>query len=81
MAQTERGSKKMVVITLGRDKRGLVLLLFSEQGVDGREERRHEVVPRITSELRIADTWDVMLSKVQNSWSSCDQGDALVRED
>jgi hypothetical protein len=79
MAQTERG-RKMVVITLGWDKRGLVLL-FSEQGVDGREERRHEVVPRITSKLRIADTWDVMLSKVQNSWSSCDQGDALVRED
>lgn len=70
----------MVVITLGRDKRGLVLLLFSER-VDGREEGGHEVVPRIASKLRIADTWDVMLSKVQNSWSSCDQGDALVRED
>jgi hypothetical protein len=77
MAQTERGSKKMVVITLRRDEIGLVLL-FSEHGVDDREERRHEVVPRITNKLGIADTWDVRPSKVQNSWSSCDQGDSLV---
>jgi hypothetical protein len=48
----------MVVITLGRDKRGLVgLVLFSEQGVDEGEERRDKAVPRITSKLRIAGRW------------------------
>jgi hypothetical protein len=70
-----KGSKKLVVITLGLDKRGLVLVLFSEQGVDNSKERRHEVVPRITSKLRIADMWDAMLSKVQNSWSLCEKGE------